>query len=156
MSKEQAASFLVVADGTEESRKALRYAALRARHTGGHVKLLHVIEPSQFQQWGGVQEAIEAEAEDQARKVMDREAAEIEKLLGKAPAMRLRKGKLADEVFAEVIEDRSIRGLVLAAAARDRPGPLVTFFSGERAGSLPCIVMIVPGGISEEDLDRLT
>lgn len=156
MTLEHAASFLVVADGTEESRKALRYAALRAMRTGGHVKVLHVLEPQQFQQWGGVQEALEAEAEDAAREEMEREAAEIERLTGKLPSMRLRKGNLAEEVFAEVKEDRSIRGLVLAAAAKDRPGPLVTFFSGEKAVSLPCIVMIIPGGISDAELDRLT
>ena len=37
--------FLVVVDETEEMRVALRYAALRAFHTGGKVALLSVVEP---------------------------------------------------------------------------------------------------------------
>ncbi|HUE19570.1 MAG TPA: universal stress protein, partial [Stellaceae bacterium] len=46
--------FLVVVDETEEMRVALRYAALRARHTGGRVALLVVLEPSELKQWAAV------------------------------------------------------------------------------------------------------
>ncbi|MGH7488781.1 MAG: universal stress protein, partial [bacterium] len=35
--------FLVVVDDSQEMPVALRYAALRARHTGGRVALLYVI-----------------------------------------------------------------------------------------------------------------
>jgi hypothetical protein len=41
---------------------------------------------------------------------------------------------------------------VLGTASRGTPGPLVSFFAGERAGSLPCILMLVPGSL---DPDRL-
>lgn len=156
MTGSQAESFLVVVDGTPESHRALRYASLRALNTGGKVKLLYVLKPAQFQQWGAVQQALEDEAEEMAREALAKEAAAVEALMGRAPEIRIRKGDPATEVFAELQEDRSIRGLVLAAAARDRPGPLVTFFSGEKAGSLPCLVMIVPGGIDDAELDRLT
>jgi hypothetical protein len=33
---------------------------------------------------------------------------------------------------------------------------LVAHFAGTVAGSLPCPLMIVPGGISDEQLDRLS
>jgi nucleotide-binding universal stress UspA family protein len=153
---ERARSFLVVIDGTPESSKALRFAALRAAHTGATVKLLHILEPTQFQQWGGVQEALEAEAEDEARAALASEAAVVEEILGQPPLLRIRKGHASDEVLAELTEDRSVRALVLAAAAKGRPGPLISFFSSEKAGALPCLVMIVPGGIDDADLDRLT
>ena len=48
--------FLVVVDETEEMRVALRYAALRARHTGGRVALLFVIEPSELKTWGAIED----------------------------------------------------------------------------------------------------
>ncbi|HTH15897.1 MAG TPA: universal stress protein, partial [Magnetospirillum sp.] len=41
--------FLVVVDDTEEMRAALSYACRRARHTGGRVALLRVVEPAEFQ-----------------------------------------------------------------------------------------------------------
>ncbi len=153
---DSAQTFLVVIDATAESRLALRFAALRALHTGAGVKLLHVLKPTQFLQWGGVQQAMDAEAEEEARAMLQVTAAEVEQLLGRPPDVLIRRGRATEEVLRVIHEDRSIRGLVLAAAARGKPGPLVDFFSGERAGTMPCLVMIVPGGISEEALDRLT
>ena len=46
--------FLVVVDETEEMSVALRFAALRARSTGGKVAMLYVVEPSEFQHWMAV------------------------------------------------------------------------------------------------------
>ena len=43
--------FLVVVDDSPELRVSLRYAALRARRTGGRVALLHVMEPPDRQTW---------------------------------------------------------------------------------------------------------
>jgi len=153
---ENAHTFLVVVDETPESRRAIRFAALRALHTGANVCLLHVLKPTQFLQWGGVQKAMEVEAEQEAEALLAGTAAEVEQMLGKRPTVHIRRGSAPEEALRLINEDRGIRGLVLAAAARGKPGPLVDFFAGERAGTMPCLVMIVPGGISEEDLDRLT
>ncbi len=153
---DSAQTFLVVVDQTPESRRAFRFAALRALHTGAEVALLHVLKPTQFLQWGGVQKAMDAEAEQEAQALLAATAGEVEMMLGKRPAVHIRRGKATEQVLQLLHEDRSIRGLVLAAAAKGKPGPLVDFFAGERAGSMPCLVMIVPGGISEEELDRLT
>lgn len=151
-----AETFLVVVDDTEECAKAIRFAALRAQHTGASVMLLHVLKPTAFLQWGGVQKDMDAEAEEVARTLLAAKADMVEALTGLRPALKLVSGRSTEAVLDVVTTDRSIRALVLAAAAKGRPGPLVDFFSGERAGSLPCMVMIVPGGISDSDLDRLT
>jgi nucleotide-binding universal stress UspA family protein len=151
-----AETFLVVIDDTPECAKALRFAALRAQHTGARVRVVHILKPPQFLQWGGVQQDIEDEAREQGQALLDGKADEIEALTGQRPDIALLKGRAGEAVLELVREDRSIRALVLAAAARGRPGPLVDFFAGERAGSLPCMVMIVPGGIDDAALDRLT
>ena len=44
---------------------------------------------------------------------------------------------------------------MLGAAAEGAPGPLVTHFSAG-AGVLPCPLFIVPGGLSEEEIDRIS
>ncbi|MBS3961522.1 MAG: universal stress protein [Sandarakinorhabdus sp.] len=151
-----AETFLVVVDETEECAKAIRFAALRAQHTGAQVTLLHVLKPTNFMQWGGAQQDIDAEAEEVGQSLLAAKAGEVEALTGRRPAVRLARGRAAETVLQVVAGDNSIRALVLAAAARGRPGPLIEFFSGERAGTMPCMVMIVPGGISDEALDRLT
>lgn len=151
-----AETFLVVIDDTPECAKALRFAALRAQHTGARVRVVHILKPPQFLQWGGVQQDIEDEARERGQALLDGKADEIKALTGQRPDIALLKGRAGEAVLELVREDRSIRALVLAAAARGRPGPLVDFFAGERAGSLPCMVMIVPGGIDDAALDRLT
>ena len=55
---------------------------------------------------------------------------------------------------ASATAEPEIAALVLGAAAGSDPGPLVTHFSGI-AGQLPCPLMIVPGGLDDEALDRL-
>ncbi len=154
--QQAAESFLVVVDDTPECTKALRYAALRAQHTGAHVVILHVLKPTQFLQWGGAQHDIDAEAERLGHDLLEARAADVQALTGERPETRLRRGRATEVVLEMVTGDDNIRALVLAAAARGRPGPLVDFFAGEKAGSLPCMVMIVPGGISDAGLDRLT
>ena len=62
--------FLVVVDETEEMRVALRYAALRAFHTGGKVALLAVIEPPGIQQFAAIEERMEEERREEAEQLL--------------------------------------------------------------------------------------
>jgi nucleotide-binding universal stress UspA family protein len=148
-------SYLVVVDDTPESRLALRFAALRAAKTAGQVSLLHVIPPTDFIQWGGVQDVIEAEAREKAETLLAEVADEVMSGTGIRPTIGVRCGKPAEEVLKAMAEDSTVQLLVLGAASKGAPGPLVSFFSGEAAGQLPCPVMIVPGGLDAEALERL-
>jgi len=49
-----------------------------------------------------------------------------------------------------------IAALVLGAAPSGDPGPLVRDFTGHDAGKLPCPVMIIPGGLSDAELEALS
>lgn len=149
-------SFLVVVDDTPESRVAMRYAALRAAHVAGRVVLLHALPATEFMAWGGVQDLIEAETRAQADTLLAGVADELFALTGQRPGMIVRQGEATLAVLETVAADPSIRALVLGAAPGGAPGPLVSFFAGERAGALPCLVMIVPGGLDEARLAELT
>ena len=149
------ATYLVVVDDTPESRVALRYAALRASHVGARVTLLHVMPPTEFMQWGGVQATIEAEAEAAADMLLAGVAGRCAEWTGLRPNQLVVKGSAPEAVLATIAGDPSIRALVLGAAVKGSPGPLVSFFSGERAGTLPCLVMIVPGGLDDARVDAL-
>lgn len=148
-------SYLVVVDDTPESRLALRFAARRAAKNDGHVSLLHVIPPTDFIQWGGVQDVIEAEAQEKAEALLNAIVEEVMAETGVRPSISVRHGKPAEEVLKAVRRDTELQMLVLGAASSGAPGPLVAFFSGEAAGQLPCPVLIVPGGLDQDALDRL-
>ena len=149
-------TYLVVVDATPESRVALRYAALRARSVSGRVILLHVMPATEFMQWGGVQAAIEAEAAENAQTLLAGIADEVVAWTGSRPGVIIAKGEAIAAVMNTVAADPSIHALVLGAAPKGAPGPLVSYFAGERAGTLPCLVMIVPGGVSDDRLAELT
>src|SRR4029078_8139821 len=61
MGAEANRTYLVVVDDSAESRVALRFAARRAAKTGGKIEVLGIVEPQDFVQFGGVQNAIEDE-----------------------------------------------------------------------------------------------
>jgi nucleotide-binding universal stress UspA family protein len=153
---ETAPTYLVVIDQSDESRVALRFAALRASHVGARVALVHVIAPPEFMQWGAVQEAMAAEAREEATALLASLADEAEALSGVRPATLILEGEAAPVIFDHVRGDVTVRALVLGAASRGAPGPLISFFTGERAGQLPCVVIIVPGGLEQERLESLT
>jgi nucleotide-binding universal stress UspA family protein len=149
-------AYLVVIDETSEARVALLYAARRAARTGGTVELLAVIPPAEFVEWGGVQAAMEEEAKLRAEAKVLEAAGAIAEEAGIQPKILVREGEAA-KAIADLLKERDadFAALVLGAAADGAPGPLVSHFSGSVAGTLPCPLVIVPGGLSDEALDRL-
>ena len=99
---------------------------------------------------------LSAEAQDRAEALLAAAAQEATRIGAAQPALSVRQGRAVDEVLAHLRENSHIHVLVLGAAQKGAPGPLVSFFSGEAAGQLPCLVVIVPGGLDMETVDRLT
>lgn len=147
--------FLVIADATPECRVALRFASRRAQHTGGIVTLLAVVEPADFQQWAGVERRMREEAMQEAEKLLHDCAKTVNDIVGAMPELVVRKGFIADEVRGLIKEDPNISILVLAAGmSKDGPGPLISAVSAPSAGyAIP--VTIVPGNLTEDQVDTL-
>ncbi len=149
-------TYLVVIDESPESALAMRFAARRAAKTGGNVHVLAITEPQEFVPWGGVQATIEAEAQERAETLVNAAAGTLVAESGIRPAFSVREGHATEVVRAMLNDNREIAALVLGAAASGAPGPLVAHFTGNDAGTLPCPVMIIPGSLSAEDIDRLS
>lgn len=146
---------VAVVDDTEESRLAVDYAALRAAREGGRVYLVHVLPPPDFVQWGAVAEAMEAEAREAGERVLGAVADRVEAMTGARPATLLRVGKAGEQVLDALREIPEAAALVLAAAERGSAGPLVSFFTGERLGELPCPLILIPGRLAPRDIASL-
>jgi nucleotide-binding universal stress UspA family protein len=148
--------FLVVVDESPEMPTALRYACRRAKRTGGRVALLYVMDPPETQQWGGVADLMRQEARLQAEQVVAIHAETAATLTGQPPAIHIREGKSRDELLKLITEDRSISVLVLGSSSTSEgPGPLVTAFIGKAGGQLRIPLTIVPGGLSEAEVDAI-
>ncbi len=149
-------TYLVVVDDSPEAENALRFAARRAVRTGGGVEILALVEPAEFVQWGGVQATIEEEARLHAEAVVTGAAGTLLAESGVTPSIVVRQGD-GPKIVREMIDaNPDVAALVLGAAASGPPGPLVSHFAGAEAGALRVPVMIIPGSLSREDIDRVS
>jgi nucleotide-binding universal stress UspA family protein len=148
---------LVVIDDTEECDRAVYFASRRAARIGGNVVMLRVIEThDQSQQWLGVAEVMRAEAHEEADAQLNKYAARANGIAGITPERAVREGEKAEEILKLIDEDEDIFILVLAAGTgSEGPGPLVATI-GRTAGDFPIPVAIVPGHLTDEEIDALS
>ena len=86
----------------------------------------------------------------------DKYAARIKKIARIEPERAIREGDTAEEIVKAIDEDADIGILVLAAGtAKEGPGPLVSNLS-KTAGTFPIPVALVPGHLSDEDLEAMS
>ena len=148
--------FLVVLDDTRECLNAMRFAALRASHTGGGVQILSIIPPEEYQHWIGVTDLMRAEARERIEAHFEVFAKWMRDKLGVNPELIIREGDPATEILAQVREDAQVGVLVLGAGTdKSGPGPLVTQLT-RNSGILPVPITIVPGDMSKERLESIT
>jgi nucleotide-binding universal stress UspA family protein len=148
---------LVVIDDTEECDRAVYFASRRAARIGGNVIMLRVIEThDQSQQWLGVADIMRAEAHEEADAELSKYAARANELTGITPERVVREGDKAEEVLKLINEEEDVFILVLAAGTgTEGPGPLVATI-GRAAGDYPIPVAIVPGHLTDEEIDALS
>jgi nucleotide-binding universal stress UspA family protein len=148
--------FLVVLDDSRECLNAMRFAALRASHTGAGVTILSVIPPEEFQHWIGVADLMRAEARERIEAHFEVFAKWMRDKQGVDPNLIIREGDPVTEILAVVREVPEIGILVLGAGTdKSGPGPLVTQMS-KNSGNLPIPITIVPGDMSKERLESIT
>ncbi|MCF6304115.1 MAG: universal stress protein [Rhodobacteraceae bacterium] len=142
--------FLVVMDDSPEFLNALRFAAIRAKKTGGGVEILGIIPPEEFQHWIGVGDVMRAEARERIEehfKVFSKWMVDKE---GVEPELVIREGEKADAVLEQISKDKEVGVLVLGACIGASPGPLVTQLVTKLGGDMTVPITIVPGAMTKE------
>jgi nucleotide-binding universal stress UspA family protein len=150
------AKYLVVVDDTPECDRAMYYASRRAARVGVSVVLMRVIETRDHgQQWLGVADIMRAEAHEEAEAMLAAFAARSNGIAGITPECVIREGEIAEQILKLIEEDEDISVLVLAAGTgSEGPGPLVSHL-GTTAGAYPIPVAIVPGHLTDEEIDAM-
>lgn len=148
--------FLVVLDDSRECLNAMRFAALRASHTGGGVTILAIIPPQEIQPFAGIADLMQQEARERIEAHFEVFAKWMRDKQGVDPELVIREGEPVGEILDLIRETPEIGVLVLGAGSeKSGPGPLVTQMS-RSSGSLPIPITIVPGDISKERLESIT
>jgi nucleotide-binding universal stress UspA family protein len=151
------AKFLVIIDDSAECDRAIHFASRRCARIGARVLMCRVIGTADRNQlWLGVADIMRAEAHDEARAILAQAAARASGVAGITPELVIREGDTAEEILRLIEEDEDIALLILAAGtASEGPGPLVTALS-RTAGTFPIPIAIVPGHLSDEELDAMS
>lgn len=149
--------FLCVVDSTEECHNAIYFAARRTLRAAGRLALLYVMEPAEFQHWMSVEEKMREEAREEAEDFLQKHASMVQEWIGEMPTLYVREGKPAETILALIEEEPRISILVLGAGTDKKgPGPLVSSIGGKMSGQFPIPITIVPGTLTEEQIDMLT
>lgn len=157
LDRDKARIFLVVVDESPELKVALRFASLRAKRSHGRVALLYVLEPSETQAWIAIEDLIRQERRQEAEDTLAELSETVEAITGQPALTILREGERRDELLKVIEQEPRISILVLGASThKDGPGPLVTHLAGRLSGRLRVPITIVPGGLSDEQLEALT
>jgi nucleotide-binding universal stress UspA family protein len=148
---------LVIVDDTAEWDRAVYYASRWAIRVGGGVVMLRIIETEdQNQQWLGVADIMRAEAHDEADAALDRASGRANGIAAITPERVIREGDATEQILDVIDQDVDIAMLVLAAnPGPEGPGPLVTMMASA-VGSFPIPITIVPGGLTDTDIDALS
>jgi hypothetical protein len=96
------------------------------------------------------------EAHEEAENAIHSAAKYVNELSGLMPELVIEHGNTAECVMNFIKSDANISILVLAAApGKEGPGPLVTLLAGPQASAYPIPVTIVPGVLTDEQIDEL-
>jgi nucleotide-binding universal stress UspA family protein len=134
--------YLVIIDDTEECGRAIHWAAKRAGRTKSIVVMLRVIETGDHgAQWLGVADIMRAEAMEAAKSMLNKAAEQAKKTANVKVDLVIREGVTSDEIVK-----------LAAGTGKEGPGPLVSNL-GKTAGTFPIPVAIVPGHLSDDDID---
>lgn len=149
--------FLVVVDDSPEFETALRYAARRARSTGGRVALLRVIGHGSDAHWSGVRDEIDRQLREEAEALLMRLGDEAAERAGAPPLFLIEEGDPLVAIRKVIDDDPEIKILILAAGSGARgPGPLISAILKQGSlGGRKLPVTIVPGELSDSEIEDL-
>jgi len=102
-----------------------------------------------------VQATIEEEARQRAQGLCAAAAGTLVAEAGLKPSITVRQGDPGKVIRDMIAGNPDIAALVLASAASGAPGPLISHFASD-AGALTVPLMIVPGNLSQDAIDRLS
>lgn len=143
--------FLVLVDDSPVCDRAVTFAALRVKRTGGTLVLLSVIDSEDFGQFIGVGDVMRAEARAEAERMLDTRIARIREIGPVRTETVIREGRPAEAIEQLLAADPGIAILCIAAGQGDKgPGPLVTHFAAHNR--LHVLVTIVPGAMTNEEI----
>ena len=97
-----------------------------------------------------------AEAREEAEAKMAIHASYAQELTGQIPVLYVREGEIRDELLSLIDEEQQISLLVLGADTKsETAGPLITFLMARGAARCRVPITVVPGNLTDDQIDAL-
>ena len=148
--------YLVCVDNRDECRAALKLVCLKAHARRGCVDMLHVTPPADFQTLGAIADRMREERREEGEKLLTTLADEALTNYGIRPTPILREGAIGDEIIAAALSDADVIMVVVGIAhAHSSRGNLASWLAVQLGNKLPIPLLMVPGNLTEQQLQNL-
>ena len=153
----QQGKYLVCVDGSEASRIALHFACKKAIKRGDAVEMLHVIQSADMQNLFGVMDKMREEQRREGEILMKTLGESAFQYAGVTPSVQIREGRLGEEIINATLADHTVNMLVLGASPESSgKGKLITWIAGKLGDRLLVPLMLVPGNLTDLQIDELS
>ena len=151
------AKYLVCVDTGKESRVALRFACIKAQKRGGHVHVLHVMQPADVKTLFSVADKMREERLKEADKLLAILREEALSIAGIAIQTSIREGQAGDEIINTLMEDFDVNMLVLGVSQQgSKRGKLTSWLASQLGDKLLIPLMLVPGNLTDQQIEELS
>ena len=148
--------YLVCVDNREECRVALKLACMKAVARGGRVDMLHVLAPADFQTLGAIAERMREERKAEGEKLLAELADTAYGTYNIRPNPILREGTVGEEIITSALADTDVIMVVIGIAHTSTSrGTLASWLAGQLGTKLPIPLLMVPGNLTEQQLQGL-
>ncbi len=154
---ENVGKYLVYVDGSESSQVALNFACKKAERSGGVVEILHIIPPADMQNLFGVAEKMREERWQEGEVLVKSMVDSATKYAGIIPAVQIREGRVREEIINATLRDNTVSMLVIGTSTESAERvELINWLTGKLGDRLLVPMMIVPGNLTDLQIDELS
>lgn len=149
--------YLVCVDGRKECRVALRLACMKVKARSGHITLLHVAPPVDFQTLGSIADRMRIERLNEGEALLAALSAEAQENFGITPTLLLLEGSPGEKIIETAMNDPNIIILVLGVTQQQHAGisKLSAWLASQLNGTLLIPILMVPGNLTDQQLSTL-
>lgn len=147
-------TYIVCVSNNDASQVALKMACIKAKNHGGKVKVVHVIPPSDMQTLFMIADRLKDEQRSESEGYIQTMCEAAFALTGLMPAVDIREGNVGDEIIKSVKTD-SDAVLLVMGMNKGADGDLIEWLSEQMGGKLLIPMMIVPGNLTDEQIQGI-
>lgn len=150
------AKYLVCVDTGSEALVALRFACIKARKRGGQVAVLYVMPNADVRALPSIADKMRAERSAEAEKLLGVLREEALHFAEIAIDTIVREGSPGDEIIKYITEDVDTNMLVLGVPQGGKGGKLMNWLAGQLGHKLLIPLMLVPGNLTDQQIEELS